>query len=155
MPAVLANTALAINGTDAQLIWELVAEISSPAEVLARYGLTPADLKAKNKDKMFRAAYQEARNLWKSDLNAEDRIKVKARAMVEDGLVDIFQILKNIDGVPQLRLEAFEKLMKVGDLGPKKDKESGTKPFSIVMQFSNTEKKVVIDGHTLEHSESN
>lgn len=144
----------AINGTDAQLIWELVAEISAPAEVLSRYGLTPATLRDKMKDQMFRAAFREAKTLWKSDLNAEERVKVKARAMVEDSLVDIFAILKSEHMIPQIRLEAFEKLMKVGDLGPRKDKDSNaTKPFNIVMQFSN-EKKVVIDGHVIEHSES-
>ena len=138
---IMGASQVAVNGTDAQLIWELVAQISAPA----------AGLRAKMKDRMFRAAYREAQNLWNSDLNAEDRIKVKARAMVEDSLLTVFEILKASDTIPQLKLEAFEKLMKVGDLGPKKEKDGGTRPFSIVMQFSNPEKRVVIDGHALEN----
>lgn len=140
----------AINGTDAQLIWELVAEISPPAEVLARYGLDAAGLKAKMKDKMFRTAFREAKAVWTSDLNVEERVKVKARFMVEDGLVDIFAILKSDLHIPQMRLEAFEKLLKAGDLGPRKNSDGGTRPFSIVMQFSDTNRKAVtIDGRTL------
>lgn len=142
----------AINGSDAQLIWELVAKISDPADVLRRYGLTSSDLRRKMKDQMFRAAFREARAVWDSDLNVEERIKVKARMMVEDGILDVFQILKSSDMIPAMRLEAFEKLLKAGDLGPKKDKDSGGKPFSIVMNFQNTQKKVTIDGHTLVHS---
>ena len=140
----------AINGTDAQLIWELVAKISAPAEVLARYGLDAAKLKLKMKDQMFRGAFREAKALWESDLNVEERVKVKARFMVEDGLMTIFSILKSEAHIPQMRLEAFEKLMKAGDLGPKKNAEGGTKPFSIVMQFSDASKKVEIHGSTID-----
>lgn len=153
-PGGLAVGGNAINGTDAQLIWELVAKISDPADVLRRYGLTAGDLRKKMKDQMFRAAFREARVVWNSDLNVEERIKIKSRMMIEDGLLDVFGILKSTDMIPAMRLEAFEKLMKSGDLGPRKDKDAGTKPFSIVMNFQNTSKKVVIDGHTLAHQEA-
>lgn len=140
----------ALSGTDAQLIWELVANISPPAEVIARYGLSANGLRAKMRDKMFLTAFKEAKSIWTSDLNVEERVKVKSRFMVEDGLADVFAIMKNETHIPQLRLEAFEKLMKAGDLGPKKNSEGGTRPFSIVMQFSDPSKKVTIDGHALE-----
>jgi hypothetical protein len=154
VPSLGATTG-AINGTDAQLIWELVAKISDPKDVLRRYGIDAAGLRAKMKDKMFRAAFREAQNLWESDLNTEDRIQVKARAMAEDGLLTVFEILKSADSIPQLKLEAFEKLIKVGQLGPKKDKEGGGgRPFSVVINLRNTDKKVVIDGHSLPDPEA-
>jgi hypothetical protein len=150
VPSFGASTG-AINGTDAQLIWELVAQISDPKDVLRRYNLDAAGLRSKMKDKMFRAAFREAKSLWESDLNAEDRIRVKARAMAEDGLVVFFKLMKSEDSVAQVKLEAFEKLIKVGELGPKKDKDSGGgKPFSVVINLRNTDKKVVIDGHAIE-----
>lgn len=141
----------AINGTDAQLIWELVAKISAPNDVLLRYGLTDAGLRAKLKDRMFRVAYKEAQRMWASDLTASERIKVKARSMVEDGLADVFKILKSEGGLDQSKLEAFEKLVRVGDLLPKKEGGGDSKPFSIVMQFTGSDRKVVIDGHALEN----
>ncbi len=144
----------AIGGSDAQLIWELVAEISDPAEILVRYGLTPLDLKAKMRDKMFRAAYNEAKKVWTSDLNIEERVKIKARYMVEDGLLDIFAILKSESMPSSLRMEAFEKLTKVGDLGPKKTPEAAGRSFSIAINFAGAgEKPVIIEGQTFEQEQ--
>ena len=34
---IMGGSAVAVNGTDAQMIWELVAQISAPADVLRRY----------------------------------------------------------------------------------------------------------------------
>jgi hypothetical protein len=153
-PALPTQLPSALSGTDAQLIWELVANISPSAEVCARYGLNATSLRAKMKDKMFLTAYREAKSIWNSDLNVEERVRVKARFMVEDGLADIFAILKQNDQIPALKLEAFEKLMKAGELGPRKSAESTTRPFSIVMQFADPAKKVTIDGSVLETTPS-
>lgn len=84
-----------LNAQDAQLVWELVSDITPKEDVLIRHGMTPADLKAKLNNPMFRSAYVEAKRLWSSDMNAQDRIKVKATMMVEDALIDVYRIIKD------------------------------------------------------------
>jgi hypothetical protein len=103
----------AINGHDAQLIWELVSNMRKPQEVLASYGLTTADLQAKARNGLFASAYREAEKIWKSDMNIAQRIRLKAAFLVEDGMLTIFNVIKQEGIGINAKLEAFEKLMKL------------------------------------------
>lgn len=141
----------ALNDSDARLIWELVANITPPADVLVRYGLTPADLAAKKNDKMFVAAFKEAKALWASDLNVQQRIRIKAALLTEDTLMDIFMIAKNPDMNAQYRLEASKHLAAMGDALPKKGGEGGGGAgFKLTINMGdNSPRSVTIDGHAL------
>lgn len=152
LPAELGfASAFALNDTDARLVWELAAEISKPAEILKRYGLTAQDLKAKTNDKMFIAALREAKNAWKSDLNVQQRVRLKAALLLEDSLVDILMIIKTPEMSAVNKLEATKQLASMGDVGPRKtgsaDPGSG---FKLVINLGdNSPKSVTIDGHAL------
>lgn len=124
------DPARANNGTDARLIRELVAGIDKPTDILARYGLTETDLKAKLRDKGFVAAYKEAKAFWDSSPNTRDRIRAKAGALLEDGLQDMFGILKNENMPASSRLEASKQLASLHE-GPKKD-QGPTGPTTII-----------------------
>ena len=153
MPALTPPHSPAINGTDAQLVWELVAQISPTSEVLARYGLTPQDLRSKLKDRMFRSAYREARTLWHSDMNVEQRIRLKAKYMIEDSILDLFKILKDPNTPSNVKLEAFSTLAKVAELTNVKKDAAESRPFSIAINFQNhPSDRVIIDGHALDNA---
>lgn len=138
----------AINSTDARLIWELVAGVSEAKEVLGRYGMTTADLKRKLKDPMFRSAYHETKQLWASDMNVQQRIRVKAAFLLEDSLLDLFAIVKHESLPVNAKLEAIEKLAKIADVTPgKKDQQTGmAEKFSIQINIGGNDKAVIIDG---------
>lgn len=117
----------AISQVDGRLAWEIAAEISTVPEILIRYGMAPHEFKAKLRDPMFRQAIREAKNLWKSDLNVQQRVRLKAAFLVEDSLLDIFAIIKSENSIAAAKLEAFEKLMKTADLVPRA-KDGGNAP---------------------------
>lgn len=141
----------AISQTDGRIAWEIAAEISDIPAICTRYGLSLSDFKKKLKDPMFRQAIREAKGLWKSDLNVQQRIRLKASFLVEDSLLDIFAIIKNENQAAAAKLEAFEKLMKTADLTPKaKPSEATAAGFKVIINLGDLpSQQVTIDGHAL------
>jgi hypothetical protein len=109
-------TANVVEAQDAQLIWELTADITSKAQVLMRYGMTVADLRQKMRDPMFRGALSEARKLWNSDLNVKQRVSIKAGFIIEDSLIDLLKMIKDVNMPPAARLDAFKKVAEVSQM---------------------------------------
>lgn len=142
----------AISQTDGRIAWELAAEITPVPEVLARYGITPADFKKKLKDPMFRIAIREAKSIWKSDLNVQQRIRMKAAFLVEDSILDVFAIIKNESQGATARLDAFKKLLETADIMPTKQNSTGAQAgaFKInIMLGDSPDQRVTIDGTTI------
>lgn len=142
IPASLANSP-DLNSGDAQLIWELVSNISPKAEVLGRHGLDARGLVKRSNNPMFRSAYQEAKRLWSSDLNVQERIKLKAAYMLEDSLPDLFKIIKDDSQPGAAKLEAIEKLGKLSQVMVQKATGQGER-HTIVINVGDT-KPVEID----------
>jgi hypothetical protein len=139
----------AISQTDGRLAWELAAEITSVPDLLTRYGMSAHDFRNKLQDPMFRMAIREAKSIWKSDLNVQQRIRIKASFLVEDSILDIFAIIKNESQPAAAKLEAFEKLLKTADMVPKAGKgDSATaSAFKINIILGDApNQKVTIDG---------
>lgn len=125
LPIPELGAAEALSNTDGRLAWEIASGIASVPEICKRYAMSPQDFKRKLGDPMFRKAVREAKSLWNSDLNVQQRIRLKAAFLVEDSLLDIFAILKNEGGLAVNRLDAFKKLIEVADMTPK-SKGEGT-----------------------------
>lgn len=113
------------NQPDTRLAWELVAQIAPLPDILRRWSMTYEQLKAKLRDPMFRSMVTETKKIWKSELNTKERIRIKSQLLVEDSLLDVYQIVSNDQLSPQARVDAFEKLAKIGDL-MEKDKTQTT-----------------------------
>lgn len=141
----------ALNDSDARLIWELVANISPATDILKRHGLAVADFAAKKRDKMFVAAYKEARTVWNSDMNVQQRIKFKAGLLLEDSLQDLFLIVKNPDMAASLKMEATKQLGQLSQtINPKQSGGSEGSAFKLTINLGdNSAKTVTIDGHAL------
>lgn len=143
IPVSLANSP-DLNSGDAQLIWELVSNISSKEEVLARHGLDARTLLARTKNPMFRSAYNEAKRLWSSDLNVQERIRLKAAYMLEDSLADLFKLIKDDSQPAAHKLEAIEKLGKLSQVMVQKAAMQGER-HTIVINVGNSETPIKID----------
>lgn len=142
----------ALSDTDGRLIWELVAKISAPKDVLDRYGMTAADLTAKFKDNMFMAAFREAKGLWNSDMNVQQRIKFKSGLLLEDSLVDLMLIIKDPKQLTTAKLEATKQLGQLSQtINPKSQADGGGgSAFKLTINLGdNSPKNVVIDGHVV------
>ncbi len=103
----------AVNGHDARLIWDLVSNMRKKSDILASYGLTITDLQAKAQNGLFASAYREAEKIWNSDMNIQQRIRLKAAFLVEDSMLTVFNVIKQEGIGINAKLEAFEKLMKL------------------------------------------
>lgn len=100
----------AISDGDQRLIWELVSNISPVPDILKRHGLTVPELGAKRKNKIWVAAYHEAKAFWESNANVRERIRQKAGMLLEDSLMDILLIVKDPQMGAVHRLEATKQL---------------------------------------------
>lgn len=152
LPTILGfNSSGALNDSDARLVWELVANIFPPADILKRHGLTGADLKAKMKDAMFVAAYKEAKTLWASDLNVQQRIKLKAGLLLEDSLQDLFVMIKDPQQSASNKLEATKQLGQLSQtINPKQQSGPEGSGFKLTINLGeNAAKSVTIDGHAV------
>ena len=107
-----AGGAESVNSVDARLIWDLVSNMRPAAEILKNYGLAPGDLAIKAQNELFASAYREAQRLWKSDLNIQQRIRLKAAFLLEDSLPRLFQIVTS-DNPVNAKLNAIEQLQKI------------------------------------------
>lgn len=140
------NESGALNDSDARLVWELVAEIHPPSVIIARRGLSVADFKAKMKDGMFVAAYKEAKGAWKSELNVQQRIKLKAGLMLEDSLMDILLIIKDPLMATTHKLEASKQLGQLSQtINPKPSAVGEGSQFKLTINLGD-KKGVTIDG---------
>jgi hypothetical protein len=144
------HAAGALNESDNLLIWELVANISPPAKILTRHGLTAADLKLKMKDGMFIAAYREAKGAWEADLNVQQRVKLKSALLLESSLVDIMLIVKDPNMSASFKLEATKQLAAMGEVGTKKQGGAEGSAFKLTINLGDSPaKSVTIDGHSI------
>ena len=125
-PAESTPTAQRGNDHDAKLALELVSNLRPRSEVAAAYGYDTAQLKAKIANDSFRAILLEAKRLWSADTNSRDRARLKAGMLVEDSLLDIYEIVTDRNATPAVRNQSFQNLAKVAGLDqPNKHSDAG------------------------------
>lgn len=129
----------------------MASQLISTKDILAKYEITQAQLKTILKTDEFKAYYKEAKLAWESDPKA--RVRAKAQAAVEDGLLPVHTILHDAQMTPQARLEAFKQLTSLADLGPKKDMAGGAGAVSIVINVPHKNEPVEINAQAIEHDD--
>jgi hypothetical protein len=134
----------AMSQSDQTLIWELVANINPAADILKRHGLTVADLRAKQRDKLWAAAYREAKVFWESNAGVRERIKQKAGMLLEDALMDIQLIIKD-PMIPTVhKLEATKQLGQLSQTSnPKTQPGEVGAGFKLTINISDSKKRVI------------
>lgn len=137
-----------VNQPDTRLAWELVAQISPVPDILRRWSMSFDDLKNKLRDPLFKSMVTETKKIWKSELNTKERIRIKSQLLVEDSLLDIYQIVSNNQLSPQARVDAFEKLAKIGDLTEKDKKDSVGERVTITINLGDQLNPTKIIGET-------
>jgi hypothetical protein len=150
----------ALTDFDNQLILDLVANLRPATAILSHYGLSEADLVARQRNPDWVSRYREQHALWNSDAKLRDRIRAKAAYLLEDSLVPLFKIISGHSSHTS-KLEAIEKLIKISTVAvvPKDDRGDGApvrqisihyggdKPVTIVSETAD-ERTAVRIGHT-------
>ena len=139
----------------AQMVMELAAGIQPAAQILARYEIDPVDFRTTiSRDPQFRAAFAEAKRFWNSDTNSKERIAVKAQAMVEDSLIELYTLFHDAAKNPTARLEALKTMMKLArvDAGEPKDIPAASgRAVHIHINMGNTTVEREVNHRVLEH----
>ena len=142
-------TAGSITDYDARLIADLVANIRFQADVLKQYGLTERDLAAKMLNPGFAAHFRATSAAWNSDMNATERIRLKAAFILEDSLPDLGRIIKNPQTPVNAKLAAVESLTKISTVAHvPKDQGGGAEKHSITINIGGGKEPVVINAET-------
>lgn len=135
-PAVLSAVSDALTDHDARLIFDLVSKVRKPSDVLAAYGLTPLDLAAKSQNTLWAQAYREAQRVWASDMNVQQRIRLKAAFLLEDSLIPLFKIITSDQMPVNAKLEAIEQLTKISTVANiPKDQLNGGEKHSVIINI--------------------
>jgi hypothetical protein len=133
---------------DALLVWEITAGISTLGDIMRRHGLTFDEYDAKMRDAAFVGHMVDCKRYWTSETSVSERVRLKAALLAEDGLLDLYQILKSPDTVTSAKLDAFGHLAKAADLGPSKKPDVGTgERFQININLG--EKHVVLEANSI------
>jgi len=136
---------------DARLAMELVAQLRPREEVAQAYGLSNKQLMDKLRNPQFRTILKNAKEVWSSDNNVKERIRAKAGLLVEDSLLDIYNIVTNPNITPSVRNQSFSHLANVADVSsPDRGSASGG-GFRVVINLpdkkqATIEAKPVIEG---------
>jgi len=130
-----AEAAEGVNGVDARLIWDLVSNMRPAAEILKNYGLSPGDLAVKAQNELFTSAYREAQRLWKSDMNIQQRIRLKAAFLLEDSLPRLFAIVSREDIPVNAKLSAIEQLQKIAIVQNENKKGDSMEKHNIIINI--------------------
>lgn len=125
----------ALTDFDARLICDLVAQIREPKTVLAQYNLTPEQFAAKAKNPMFVAAYRETERVWKSDMNIQTRVRLKAAFLLEDSLVPLHKIVTDVNMPVRAKLEAIEQLTKISTVANVPKETASSEKHNIVINI--------------------
>lgn len=143
----LTGNGTAFSERDARLALELVSGLSSVKDVLDRYGMTELELRQKLATPGFQALLKETRQAWQSDLNARERVKLKAALLVEDSLMSVFRVANDKDVGVTARLDAFKSLAKIASVD-EADKQAGGGAGRFVLNINvpGVNAPVTIDG---------
>lgn len=131
-----------INDIDSRLAFDLATGIADVEDVLERYGLTKEDLRVRLQNPTFKKIYHEAKSLWNSDLSIKERVRLKAMALVEDSLLELYTIFHTTDVAAPARIEAFRRLAQVATVDtPDKTNEVGNR-VNVVFNFGGSDPSV-------------
>jgi hypothetical protein len=131
-----------------ELVVEFALGLSTPREILSRFGVTDGQWLRLRANPTFRARLQEAYRELRADTAAPKRIKAKAALLLEDLLPTLYAVARDATSPLGSRLEAVKQVRDIAGVGLKDEAigKSGD-GFTVVINLSPTQsEKVVIEG---------
>lgn len=148
-PVLAINNREAITDHDARLIFDLVANMQEHTQVLARYGLSSADLAAKMSNPAWAQAYAETEKVWRSDMNTAQRIRLKAAFLLEDSLPTVFALIRDAKTSAVQKLAAVEQLTRISTVANvPKESSGGGERHSITINIGKDRAPITIEQST-------
>lgn len=130
----------------AQLALDLATGMFPPATVFANHGVNQVRARQLMADSQFVAMVREYRRLWRSPLNATDRVRLKSAVAVEDSLAHLYALFHDDTLTPSARLDAFKQLVALSDMSPKPQQTQVGERFHLTINLpaaANAQPKVI------------
>jgi len=153
---VPAAASVATDDINSQLILELVAGLQPPEDILGRYGITSAQLRAMSTTPRFKQLWKEAREYWESDQNIRERIQTKAARLTEELLPELYATATNAELTPTAKLDASKQIIDLSGAkpNPKDATTVGGAGFSVVINLGGDDPKDrIVLGEVIESDE--
>lgn len=107
---------------------ELAMDLRPIETILKDHGITAKDLENYMKRPRFKALVTEAGNAWQAVTNTSERIRLKAQAIVEEGLPEMFKRLHDRGDPLSSKVELLKTLTKMaGVSGVEQEAQLGNK----------------------------
>jgi len=139
---------------------EIAANLNTVKEILAKYNIKHKDFALLYKTPQFKAKLDAARLDWASDQGQKILFAKKAAMAAEDGLIDMYKIVKDATVPPSNRITAHQHLSTLGNVMPSKASggEDNSNKHSIIINLhppgSKEMKTINATGTVIEHEQS-
>lgn len=137
----------------AQLAIELAAGLSSEETLRERYGLDMSAWQDLTDHPTFKSMLSEAHKTLTGDLNAKNRIKLKASVAFEDTIPTIYNMAHDVKVPAASRLEAAKILSRVGGVDAQHENTVGGTGFSISINLGSSNQPITINGSKVDNSD--
>jgi hypothetical protein len=148
------DTALPLDSLKASIVTELAAGLTDADGVRDRYGISEAQWSILRKAPIFRQMLREAIERLAGDMNASNRIKLKADVMLEDNLKVLDEIANDRDAQSMARIKAIEVSAQLAGKGPAQTKEQGPGQGTFSLNIVIGDREIKVEGDqkpALEH----
>lgn len=149
-----AETSLPLDALKATIAMELAAGLCDAAGARERYKISEAQWSILKRNATFRSMLKEAVERLAGDMNATNRIKLKADVLLEDNLKVLDEIANDRDAMSMARIKAIEVTAGLAGKGPSAQKATeggGGNSFSLNIVIGDREVKIEGEKPALEH----
>jgi len=122
------DDAPAFLGMTTTLALELASQLTSPAEVFDRHGITDEDAKTLLADPTFQRMIKEAKAEWTAEQNTPERIRLKAQMALEELLLPTYNMAKDPRVPPPSRTDAVKLFERLSGVAKSAEDSGGSGP---------------------------
>lgn len=137
------NDQLDVSHLSATICVELVTGLTSASAIPAKFGMTDEQWDRLKSSKFFQKMLKDAGEKFSGDLGAGRRITLKAEMLLEDSLPVLDEMVHNVDGSTQSKLDAVKQL---AQLAGRNDKAQSSGPagggFNVQIHINTGEAEV-------------
>ena len=136
---------------------EIAANLNTVKEILAKYSIKHKDFAVLYKTPRFKAKLDAARRDWATYQGQKILFAKKAAMAAEDGIIDMYRIVKDTSAPASNRITAHQHLATMGNVMPTKatQGEDGTNKHTIIINIGKSQGRepLTVEGTVLDHND--
>lgn len=122
---------------------EIAKDIIPLDQILKSHQISVNDYQIISTNPYFQSILAQAAADWNSASNTVQRVRLKAAAIVEEGLLEMSARLHDTEENLNAKVELFKVLTKLGNLEVQKEASGGNERFSLVINIGDNNPKTI------------